>query len=152
MSNLEDKALTRAQLNCYPYLPFPDTKAFLEAEKWVPLVDAQKREADLLYQLTSYQKSLEQKTLDWEKREYDLLTELEQAKKGFVESEKNVEKLGWENAEYVAMIEAANKIITEYNEWFHKQCWQPWIIASHWKETFEQLNALYIPRKEEGEK
>jgi septal ring factor EnvC (AmiA/AmiB activator) len=42
MSNLEDKALTRAQLNCYPYLPFPDTKTFLEAEKWVPLEDAQK--------------------------------------------------------------------------------------------------------------
>ena len=47
MSNLEDKALTRAQLNCYPYLPFPDTKAFLEAEKWVPFEDAQKELTDL---------------------------------------------------------------------------------------------------------
>lgn len=69
--------------------------------------------------------------------------------KGIEKTNKLIHDLYADTVIYDRKFEAANKIIAEYNEWFHKKCWQPWIIAEKWKATFEQLNALYIPRIDE---
>jgi len=122
--SIESKAVSRSELCELCKFKHPttnDCKNTCEKEKWVPLVGAKKE--------------IEK----WRQQQKDDYTTYFEA----------VSDRDSEIVELKAKIEAANEIITKYDKWFHTKCWQPWIIAEKWKDTFDNLRgALYIPRKE----